>query len=196
MKDIGDPDELDDETFRRMFMGGMASDSIDEECQSSHDDDEMSGDFTSLETPQNGEIDRSLKRFSIDGSHLRLTQDFDNLPNRKPMLPEHIDFTKRITGKYDNISMGDVSNRLAPKEENNDQANDVTQEQQEPVSNDEDIFAKIMERRRRELGMEPFTPPKFQQDNEIIKPDATEIDLETLILADAISKPAYSRKRK
>lgn len=178
IKSIGDPDELDDETFRRMFMSNMADD-IDDMPES-----ELSSSFVSLESPTSGKVDRRLKHFTIDGSHLDLDKRFDDLPSRRPTIKENIEFTSRISGRYNNITMGDISNRLEISDDLLPETKDIEIEEEQ---SDEDIFAKIMERRRRELGIEPLETQTDSDTKEIV------ITPETLVVADAILKPK-SRK--
>jgi len=183
MKSIGDPDALDDETFRKMFLSNQ---NTSDESEKLDFDDEMSDDFVSLESSSEGDIDRRLKHFSIDGKHLGENVN-DGFPQRRPMLPDHIDFTERITGRYENIRMGDVSNRLAPVEDasNENKSNQISEKEDE---SDEDIFAKIMERRRREMGLE-IGKNAPDEENEDIK----DFDMETLVVADAIMNPSYKK---
>ena len=139
----------------------------------------MSSDFDSLESPAVGRIDRSLKHFTIEREHLNLSKQFDDFPQRKPMIRDSFEFTPRITGRYANITMGDVSNRLSPKIDEGKKEEDNGAKEQE---SDEDIFAKIMERRRRELGLE--APEKSNDINAGTK--EVVITPETLVVAEAI----------
>ena len=176
MKSVGDPDELDDETFRKMFLSGMDAPQMSTEAG----EEPMSSDFESLESPSVGKINRRLEHFTIDGVHLSPEKNVEGLPARRPMIRETFEFTPRITGRYDNIATGDISNRLAPSEEQVKKEEAAKEAQKE---SDEDIFAKIMERRRRELGLEPMGKPSESEDNsngEVV------ITPETLVIAEAI----------
>ena len=177
LKSIVDPDDLDDETFRELFLSNSENDDFDPLS-----DDELSNDFVSLESGS-GEIDRTLKHYTIDGNHLRLDQGYDGLPLRRPMIDtSRINFTERITGKYDNIRMGDVSNVLKLESTEDDT------EIEEQEESDEEIFAKIMERRRRELGIDD---PQKNTNNEI-----HEINARDIVIADAIMNPRFKKNKK
>lgn len=183
MKSAGDPDEMDRDTFRKMFMSGIESDF--EGSGNTFDEAPMSGDFVSLENRPIGVSKRRLDHFTIDGRHLREpVSRFEDLPNRKPVLNTEVKFTERITGRYQNITMGDISNRLAPSEEQIRKEEEIKIQEQE---SDEDIFAKIMERRRRELGLEPKGEAGAESKEIVITP-------ETLMIADAIMNPRHKRK--
>ncbi|MBQ9790645.1 MAG: hypothetical protein IJW24_03520 [Clostridia bacterium] len=184
MKSVGDPDELDDETFRKMFMSGADQGVFDGDDL---DEIPMSSNFRSLESPPSGKINRKLEHFTIDGKHLREQQNFQDFPNRKPMFNTNVEFTERITGRYANITMGDISNRLAPSEEQMKKQEEIKAANEE---SDEDIFAKIMERRRRELGLEPLNPREPADEKEVV------ITPETLVIADAIMNPRSKKNIK
>jgi len=188
LKDIGDPDDLDDDTFKNLFMpsnldklGEMSDEELDRILGNKDD-------FESLESSAEGKIDRRLKHYTIDGSHLRLGKKYDDYPSRMPTLDmDHFVFTDRLTGRYDNIKMGDVSNILKPSEEEIKAAETQSKSTEE---SDEEIFAKIMERRRRELGLDS-TNNKNNIDE--LK---SEISLRDLVIADAIMNPVSKRNIK
>lgn len=179
LNNIGDPDELDDETFKKLFMSNSKNKSL-------FDDDAPEDDgFISSESPETGRIDRRLKHFTIDGKHLNLDKRYDDYPSRMPTLDmDHFVFTDRITGKYDNIKMGDVSNILKPPEPDNNSDND----EQENTSTDEEIFAKIMDRRRREMGLDSSKQNADDKPKDYLDPT-------TLIIADAIATPKFKQSK-
>ena len=150
---------------------------------------DTSTDFESLESPAEGKIDRRLKHFTIDGNHLNLDKKYDDYPLRMPTLDmDHFVFTDRLTGRYDNITMGDISNRLQPSEE---RAKKEEEQKKAEEDSDEEIFAKIMERRRRELGLNPIS------ENNSIKDDKNDgVNMRDVIIADIIMNPVSKRKRK
>ena len=192
MKSVGDPDELDDETFRRLFMKSSLGEAGSDSEQSP--EVPMSSSFVSLETTGEERNPRGGGRFSISGSHLRLgDRTFGDVPNRRPTLNTQPAFTERITGRYSNITMGDVSNRLAPTIEG-EESKKQAKEKIEPIESDEDIFAKIMERRRRELGLEPQSP----LGSNLGESDGKQvvINADTLVVADAIMNPKWKKNMK
>lgn len=183
LKDIGDPDELDDETFKKLFLPKDAG--IEDLLSNDELEDFLADDgFVSSESPANGKIDRRLNHFTIDGKHLNLDKKYDDYPSRMPVLDmEHFVFTDRITGRYDNIKMGDVSNIIKPPEENESKDSEQVEEE-----SDEDIFARIMERRRRELGIDSEGSKTSKDEKK------TDISTTDLIIADAIVNPKFKKK--
>lgn len=185
LKDIGDPDELDDDTFKKLFLPKNA-DTNDAFSDDELDDILADDGFISSESPATGKIDRRLKHYTIDGSHLNLDKKYDDYPSRMPILDmEHLVFKDRITGRYDNIKMGDVSNILKPPEDEETKEN----QSNEVEDSDEEIFARIMERRRRELGIDSQTP---KTENKESKDD---FNISDLVIADAIMNPRFKKNR-
>ena len=176
LKEVGDPDELDDETFDQMF--GIARNNEDFDYA---DDGE---DFVPATTPK---VSSNLQHFTIDGSHLNLDKSYEGLPVRRPTISSRIEFADRITGRYENITAGDISNRIqVSKAITGDEgvAVDEPQNDFEEELSDEDIFSKIMERRRRELGI----------DNPSSKEEVKNIDPKTLVIASAIIDRRHAKK--
>lgn len=175
LKQVGNPDELDDETFDQMF--GIKRGDVDLDFV---DDGEASISSPTFESKSS-----DLKHFTIDGSHLELEKSYEGLPIRRPTIGNRIEFTDRITGRYENITAGDVSNRIQVSKAVLDDKDDADEndEVREELS-DEDIFAKIMERRRRELGMEE---PNTKSNND------SGIDPKTLVIASAIMEKRHAK---
>ena len=184
LKDIGDPDSMDDETFNELFMPGdlgKLSEFNDDELDKLLNG-ETGDDFKSLESPAEGRIDRRLKHFTIDGTHLNFDKKYDNYPSRMPTLDmDHLVFTDRLTGRYENITMGDVTNRLKPSDE---KVKEAEEQKKLEEDSDEEIFAKIMERRRRELGLENSSTHNSEHKND-------EINMRDVVIADVIMNPKF-----